>query len=72
VKKFHILIMILCCLIPIVALVAIYLFKVPMNSVLLFGVILICPISHLVMVKLMRADHTHNVVDPSTSKNSHE
>ena len=58
-KKSHLLIMLLCCLIPITALAAIYLFNVPVNSVLLFGLILLCPISHLLMMKFMGPEHHH-------------
>lgn len=52
-KKSHLLIMILCCLIPVAALAAIFLFKVPVSSVLFLGLILLCPISHLLMMKYM-------------------
>ena len=58
-KKSHLLIMILFCLVPVVALAAIFLFNVPVNSVLLFGLILLCPISHLFMMKFMGHDHNH-------------
>jgi uncharacterized membrane protein len=56
-KKSHLWIMILCCLIPIAALAALFIFNIPLNSVLLFTLILFCPISHLLMMKYMGHDH---------------
>jgi fatty acid desaturase len=71
-KKSHLLIMILCCLIPVAALGAIFLFNIPVSSVLLYGLILLCPISHLLMMKFMGHDHSHNTTTSEASPNCHE
>ncbi len=56
-KKWHIWMMLACCLIPIAGLTAVYFFKVPLSSVLLYGMLLVCPLSHVLMMSFMRHDH---------------
>jgi hypothetical protein len=56
--KHHLWLMLLCCLIPIAALGAIFLFKIPTSSVLYVGLFLLCPILHFWMMKGMMG-HRH-------------
>ena len=62
-SKKHALIMVACCLVPIVALAAIFLFKIPVSSVIYFGIVLLCPVLHLLMMgNMMKHDdsaHSH-------------
>ena len=57
-KKSHVLLMLLCCLIPLAGIAAIALFRVPTSSVLYFGLVLLCPLMHVLMMGTMRHDHT--------------
>jgi len=52
-NKRHIWIMLLCCLLPIVGLAAIFMFNIPANTVLYFALILLCPIGHFLMMGQM-------------------
>lgn len=56
----HTLIMLVCCLIPVTAFAAFFVFNVPLNTVLLFALVLLCPLSHLLVMKYMwNADTAH-------------
>ena len=59
-KKSHMYLMLLCCLVPVVGLILVYFFKVPLNNLLFYGMILICPLSHLLMMRFMGHDHSSN------------
>jgi len=57
-KKSHMWLMVLCCLVPVIGLVAVYFFNITLSNVLLYSLILLCPLSHLLMMKFMGHDHS--------------
>lgn len=45
--------MVLGCLLPLLALGAIYLFNIPLNVIVVGALILLCPLSHILMMRSM-------------------
>ncbi len=62
----HALLMVLCCLIPLAALAAVSIFRIPANTVIYVAILLACPAMHLVMMKGMMG-HNHE----ETSAHAH-
>ena len=63
--KKHIAIMLVCCLLPILGLGLIFLLNIPANTVLWVGLLLLCPLSHLIMMRTM--GHAHSGTAASDS-----
>ncbi len=58
-SKKHALIMVACCLIPIAGFALVSLLNIPLKSVFLFAMILLCPVSHILMMKFMAHGDGH-------------
>ncbi len=67
-KKMTIL-MLACCLVPVIGLAGVFLFHFPVSSVLIIGLVLLCPLSHVLMMLSM--DHEHDERHPATRAADH-
>lgn len=66
----HFWIMVACCLIPVVAFAAISIWQIPANAVLMFGLVLLCPLSHLLMMKYLWNGHNNKELPPAGTETS--
>jgi fatty acid desaturase len=63
----HFFIMVLCCLVPVAALLALSYFQVVSGQALWLAILVLCPVLHLVMMRsMMRGDHERH--HPSAAK----
>lgn len=53
----HMLLMVLCCLIPLAGFALVSALRIPLNGVLSTVLILACPLSHILMMKFMMGGH---------------
>ena len=67
-SKKHTILMLLCCLIGMGSAAAILFFNVPVNRVFTGLMILLCPLSHLLMMKFMMKGHDHGADDHQASE----
>ena len=72
----HILIILACCLVPLLVLGAVTVLKVPLSQVITFGLVLLCPLSHLLLMKYMghgeeHKEHPHAMLSEPTEKLEH-
>ncbi|HRQ41595.1 MAG TPA: DUF2933 domain-containing protein [Chloroflexota bacterium] len=56
----HLILMMLGCLLPLAALAAIFIFQVEVSTGLLFGLVLLCPAMHLLMMRAHRGHGAHH------------
>ena len=69
-SKKMMLLMTACCVIGMGAVAAIFLFRVPVNNVLLGLMLLICPLSHFLMMGMMGKDHVQHQHRPAEASQS--
>ena len=62
-KRKHWMLMILGCGVPVIVLAAVFVFQIQLSSVLLFGLVLFCPLVHLFMLR-DHLGHNHQEAGP--------
>lgn len=71
-SKKHTILMLLCCVVGMGAAAAIFIFGVPVNRVFTAFLILLCPLSHLLMMKfMMNGGHDHQAHEELVEDSQH-
>jgi len=70
-SKKHTILMLLCCVVGMGAAAAIFFFGIPVNRVFTALLILLCPLSHLLMMKFMMNGHGHSGNEQPASDSHH-
>ncbi|MDO8687165.1 MAG: hypothetical protein Q7K41_01105 [Dehalococcoidales bacterium] len=63
--KKHLWIMLACCLLPVAALVAVSVFKVPVGTLGLYALLLLCPLGHFLLMRGMGHRHQEKPGSPA-------
>lgn len=51
--KHHLWLMVICCLIPVAVLAAVWLFNISVSGPVLIALVLLCPLSHVALMELL-------------------
>lgn len=70
-SKKHTILMLLCCVVGMGAAAAIFFFGIPVNRVFTALLILLCPLSHLLMMKFMMKGHDHGAEEQPAHDHQH-
>jgi len=71
-SKKHTILMLLCCLVGMGAAAAVLFFGIPVNRVFTVLLILLCPVSHLLMMKfMMKSGHEHGANEQLVDNSHH-
>jgi hypothetical protein len=71
-SKKHTILMLLCCVVGMGAAAAILFFGIPVNRVFTALMILLCPLSHLLMMNfMMKGGHDHGAHDRAAENSQH-
>lgn len=62
-SKKHTILMLLCCIVGMGGAAAIFFFDIPVSRVFTTLLVLLCPISHILMMKFMMKGHDHGTQD---------
>ena len=63
----HLAIMVACCVIPMAVLLAVFVFNVPLGTLGLVAVLLMCPLLHIVMMRGMMG-HQHKTAETESKE----